>query len=139
MVASEWDSRHMTTAEAPKVPVLVADDHGLVRNALAAFLEGIDDIEIVGLARNGEEAVELARSRHPRVVVMDVSMPRMDGVEATRQILDTEPNTRVVILTGLADRERAEAAMRAGAVAYVLKDRDPREIFDAILAAAATW
>src|SRR3954452_9164493 len=129
----------MTPAEAPKVPVLVADDHGLVRNALAAFLEGIDDIEVVGLARNGEEAVELARSRHPRVVVMDVSMPRMDGVEATRHILDTEPNTRVVILTGLADRERAEAAMRAGAVAYVLKDRDPREIFDAILAAAATW
>lgn len=129
----------MTTAEAPKVPVLVADDHGLVRNALAAFLEGIDDVEVVGMARNGEEAVELARSRHPRVVVMDVSMPRMDGVEATRQILDTEPNTRVVILTGLADRERAEAAMRAGAVAYVLKDRDPREIFEAILTAASTW
>jgi DNA-binding NarL/FixJ family response regulator len=129
----------MTSVEAPKVPVLVADDHGLVRNALAAFLEGIDDVEIVGLARDGAEAVELARSRHPRVVVMDVSMPRMDGVEATRQILETDPNTRVVILTGLADRERAEAAMRAGAVAYVLKDRDPGEIFDAILAAAATW
>jgi DNA-binding NarL/FixJ family response regulator len=129
----------MPTVEAPKVPVLVADDHGLVRNALAAFLEGVDDVEIVGMARDGEEAVELARSRHPRVVVMDVAMPRMDGVEATRRILDAEPNTRVVILTGLADRERADAAMRAGAVAYVLKDRDPREIFDAILAAAAAW
>src|SRR5213082_3171544 len=105
----------MTTAEAPKVPVLVADDHGLVRNALAAFLEGIDDVEVVGLARDGQEAVELARARHPRVVVMDVSMPRMDGVEATRHILETDPNTRVVILTGLADRERAQEAMRAGA------------------------
>jgi DNA-binding NarL/FixJ family response regulator len=129
----------MTTTEAPKVPVLVADDHGLIRNALAAFLEGIDDVEVVGLARDGEEAVELALARHPRVVVMDVSMPRMDGVEATRHILESEPNTRIVILTGHADRERAEAAMRAGAVAYVLKDRDPNEIFDAILAAAATW
>jgi DNA-binding NarL/FixJ family response regulator len=129
----------MSTTEAPKVAVLVADDHGLIRNALAAFLGGIEDIEIVGLARDGAEAVELARARHPRVVVMDVSMPRMDGVEATRQILDTEPNTRVVMLTGHADRERAEAAMRAGAVAYVLKDRDPGEIFDAILAATATW
>jgi DNA-binding NarL/FixJ family response regulator len=129
----------MSTAEAHKVRVLVADDHGLIRNALAAFLEGIDDIEIVGLARDGEEAVELARKRHPRVVVMDVSMPRMDGVEATRQIIHTDPNTRVVMLTGHADRERAEAALRAGAVAYVLKDRDPSEIFNAILAATATW
>ena len=129
----------MSTAEAHKVRVLVADDHGLIRNALAAFLEGIDDIEIVGLARDGEEAVELARERHPRVVVMDVSMPRMDGVEATRQIIHTDPNTRVVMLTGHADRERAEAALRAGAVAYVLKDRDPSEIFNAILAATATW
>lgn len=129
----------MTTVDAPRVAVLVADDHGLIRNALASFLDGIDDIEVVGLARDGAEAVELARERHPRVVVMDVSMPRMDGVEATREILDNDPNTRVVMLTGHADRERAEAAMRAGAVAYVLKDRDPNEIFDAILAATATW
>jgi len=129
----------MTTVDVPKVAVLVADDHGLIRNALAAFLGGIDDIEVVGLARDGAEAVELARERHPRVVVMDVSMPRMDGVEATREILDNDPNTRVVMLTGHADRERADAAMRAGAVAYVLKDRDPNEIFEAILAATATW
>jgi DNA-binding NarL/FixJ family response regulator len=129
----------MTTVDVPRVAVLVADDHGLIRNALAAFLDGIDDIEVVGLARDGAEAVELARERHPRVVVMDVSMPRMDGVEATREILHDDPNTRVVMLTGHADRERAEAAMRAGAVAYVLKDRDPNEIFEAILAATATW
>jgi DNA-binding NarL/FixJ family response regulator len=129
----------MSSDELPKVPVLVADDHGLVRNALAAFLGGIEDVELVGLARDGAEAVELAAEHHPRVVVMDVSMPRMDGVEATRHILEHDPDTRVVILTGHADRERAEAAMRAGAVAYVLKDREPREIFDAILRAASTW
>ena len=121
------------------IPVLVADDHGLVRDALAAFLGGIEDVEVVGKARNGLEAIELALEHHPRVVVMDISMPKMDGVEATRQIMHMLPETRVVVLTGHADRERAEAAMRAGAVAYVLKDRDADEIFDAILNAAATW
>ena len=129
----------MNTGEEPRVPVLVADDHGLVRDALCAFLAGVDGVVVVGSARDGEEAVAIALERHPRVVVMDVSMPRMDGVEATRQIMHHDPDTRVVILTGHADRERAEAAMRAGAVAYVLKDRDASEIFDAILAAAQTW
>jgi two-component system, NarL family, response regulator LiaR len=129
----------MTMGEAPKVSILVADDHGLVRDALAAFLNGIDDVEVVGMARNGEEAVELAFEHQPRVVVMDVSMPKMDGVEATRQIMHRLPETRIVVLTGLADQERAEDAMRAGAVAYVLKDRDANEIFEAILNAAATW
>lgn len=125
--------------EAPKVTILVADDHGLVRDALAAFLKGIDDVEVVGMARNGEEAVQLAVEHRPRVIVMDVSMPKMDGVEATRQIMHRLPDTRIVVLTGLADQERAEDAMRAGAVAYVLKDRDAKEIFEAILNAAATW
>jgi NarL family two-component system response regulator LiaR len=130
----------LITDGAPKIPVLVADDHGLVRNALVAFLSTIDDIEVIGQARDGEEAVELALEHRPRVVVMDVSMPKMDGVEATRKILQRAPDTRVVILTGHADKERAESAMRAGAVAYVLKDRDARDIFDAILTAAeTTW
>jgi len=129
----------MTMGEAPKVSILVADDHGLVRDALAAFLNGIDDVEVVGMARNGEEAVQLAVEHRPRVIVMDVSMPKMDGVEATRQIMHRLPDTRIVVLTGLADQERAEEAMRAGAVAYVLKDRDAKEIFEAILNAAATW
>jgi NarL family two-component system response regulator LiaR len=136
----KWFSRRVTVGDTPKVPILMADDDGLVRDALAAFLDDVENVELVGLARNGEEAVALALDRHPRVVVMDVSMPRMDGVEATRQILHGAPDTRVVILTGHADRERAEAAMRAGAVAYVLKDREATEIFEAILRAAEmTW
>jgi DNA-binding NarL/FixJ family response regulator len=121
------------------IPVLVADDHGLVRDALCAFLGGVDDIEVVGTARDGEEAVAKTLELRPHVVVMDVTMPRMDGVEATRRIMHSAPDTRVVVLTGIADQERAEEAMRAGAVAYVLKDRDAKEIFDAILAAAGTW
>jgi two-component system, NarL family, response regulator LiaR len=121
------------------IPVLVADDHGLVRDALCAFLSGVQDVEVVGTARDGEEAVAKTLELRPHVVVMDVTMPRLDGVEATRQIMHSAPDTRVVILTGLADQQRAEEAMRAGAVAYVLKDRDAQEIFDAILAAAGTW
>jgi DNA-binding NarL/FixJ family response regulator len=128
----------MVNGDTEKVPVLVADDQAIVRDALLAFLEGVDDVEVVGLASNGEEAVEMAHARHPRVVVMDVSMPLMDGVEATRQILLEAPDTRVVILTGYGDREKADAAMRAGAVAYVSKDREASEIFDAILTAAST-
>lgn len=119
--------------------MLVADDHGLIRDALAAFLGGVDEVEVVGLACNGEEAVALALAHHPRVIVMDVSMPGMDGVEATRQILHHAPDTRIVVLTGHANRELAEEALRAGAVAYVSKDRDATEIFDAILTAVGTW
>ena len=129
----------MSNDEAPKVRVLVADDHGLIRDALAAFLGGIDEVEVVGMARNGEEAVALALAHHPRVIVMDVSMPGMDGVEATRQILHNAPDTRIVVLTGHANRELAEEALRAGAVAYVSKDREATEIFDAILTAVGTW
>jgi DNA-binding NarL/FixJ family response regulator len=100
----------------------------------------VEEIEVIGMARDGEEAVAMALQHRPRVVVMDVSMPRMDGAEATRRILHALPDTRVVVLTGVADTERAEAAMRAGAVAYVLKDRDADEILEAILRAAeTTW
>jgi DNA-binding NarL/FixJ family response regulator len=124
---------------AARVPVLVADDQKLVRDALVAFLEGVDGVDVVGTARDGVEAVAIALERHPHVVVMDLSMPKMNGVEATRQILHSAPDTRVVILTGHGSRDCAEAALRVGAVAFVHKDREAREIFDAILAATATW
>jgi DNA-binding NarL/FixJ family response regulator len=129
----------MSAASGTRVPILVADDHPLFRSALISFLEGRPDIEVVGEAKNGEEAVEMVREHHPRVVIMDVHMPGLDGVEATRQILVEEPATRIVILTAGTDFGAAEAAMRAGAVAYVLKGREPEEIFDAILSATATW
>lgn len=96
-------------------------------------------VDLVAEARNGEEAVRLAQEHRPRVVVMDVQMPGIDGVEATRQILHQAPDTRIVILTGGTTRELADAAIRAGAVAYVLKGREPDEIFSAILSATATW
>lgn len=81
----------MSLSDGPRVPVLVADDHGIVRDALAAFVRSVDGFELVGTARNGAEAVALASERHPRLVVMDVSMPGIDGVEATRKILMNAP------------------------------------------------
>ena len=121
------------------IAVLVADDDGMVRNALATFLNGVEGVECVGQARDGEEAVSLALELCPRLVVMDVTMPKMDGVEATKRILAAAPEMRILMLTGHADREHAEAAMRAGAVGFVHKDRDASEIFEAILAATSTW
>jgi DNA-binding NarL/FixJ family response regulator len=131
----------VSSGEAPaKVHVLVADDDGLVRSALCAFLDGVDEVEVVGRARNGQEALDMALEHRPQVIVMDVSMPIMDGVEATRRILHALPSTRIVILTGHSDRERAEEARLAGAVAYVVKDREPSEIFAAIMNAVdTTW
>ena len=126
-------------SEGEKVRILIADDHPLFRGALRSFLEGLEDVEVVAEACNGEEAVQLAHEHRPRVVVMDVSMPRIDGVEATRRILLEAPDTRIVILTGGGEHGLAEDAMRAGAVAYVLKGREPEEIFQAILNATATW
>ena len=120
------------------VGVLVCDDHGLVRDALAAFIQGLDGVELVGKACNGNEAISLAREHRPDVIVMDVSMPGLNGVEATRQILHEAPQTRIVILTGHADEDLAQEALRAGAVSYVLKAREPQEIFDTILAATST-
>ena len=129
----------MSTASGAKVPVLVADDHPLFRAALVSFLKERQDIEVIGEAQNGEEAVQMAHEHHPRVVIMDVQMPGMDGVEATRRILHEAPATRIVILTAGTEEEAAELAVYAGAVAYVLKGREPDEIFDAILNATATW
>ena len=129
----------MSTASGAKVPVLVADDHPLFRAALISFLKGREDIEVIGEAQNGEEAVRMAHEHHPRVVIMDVQMPGMDGVEATRRILHEAPATRIVILTAGTEEEAAELAVHAGAVAYVLKGREPDEIFEAILNATATW
>ena len=129
----------MVDADDPKVRVLVADDHPLFRAALVSFLAERDEIELVGEAGTGEEAVQMAHEHRPRVVIMDVHMPGIDGVEATRRILSEAPATRVVILTAGTDVGLAEAAVRVGAVAYLLKGREPEEIFNAILNAAATW
>ena len=88
------------------IPVLIAENHSVVRAGLEGLLENADDIEVVGAAADGEEAVALARERHPAVVLMDLSMPVMGGVEATRLILDADPGARVVVLSAQGHRAR---------------------------------
>ena len=117
--------------------VLLADDHALVRSGLAALLGGAEQIEVVGEAADGQQAYELASSLRPDVVLMDLSMPVLDGVAATRRIAADVPGAHVVVLTSFADRRRVTEAMAAGAVGYLVKDCDPYDIIAAVRSAAA--
>jgi para-nitrobenzyl esterase len=113
--------------------VLIADDHTLFAEALEAIL-GVDDrIDVVGRARNGEEAVALVESLDPDVVLMDISMPVMDGIEATQRIADTGARACVLVLTGSDAPRDIDAARRAGASGYVTEDRIAAELVEAIL------
>jgi len=117
--------------------VLIADDHRLFAEALRAILSADDRIEVVGLAASGDDAVSQADDLHPDVVLMDISMPGLDGVQATRKILDTRPGARVLMLTGSDAQEDIEAARTAGAAGYMTKDRIAAELVVAILDVAA--
>ena len=119
------------------VRVLVADDHRLFSEALVAILGTDDRIEVIGTARNGEEAVELFRALDPDVTLMDISMPVMDGIEATRRIRDEHGEACVLMLTGSDASVDVDRARSAGAAGYVTKDRIAAELIDAILEIAA--
>jgi two-component system, NarL family, response regulator LiaR len=110
----------------------VADDHPLVRRGLQTFLELQDDLELVGEAADGEEAVAKAERLRPQVVLMDVVMPRLGGIDAIRRIRETSPSTSVIVLTSFVDDEKVVQAVRAGAAGYLLKDMEPREVAEAI-------
>ncbi len=118
------------------IRLLLADDPAVVRNGLKRLLAGGEDLEVGGAAADGGEAVALVRETSPDVVMMDLEMPRMDGIEATRRIAAEQPDTRVVVLTSFSDRERILDALDAGAVGYLLKDAEPEELVRGIRAAA---
>jgi DNA-binding NarL/FixJ family response regulator len=107
-----------------------------VREGLVRLLGATPDIEVLGTASDGEEAVRLAAEHRPRVVLMDLSMPNVDGAEATRRIVAADHGTEVVILTSFSDREQILNALDAGAIGYLLKDADPSELVEGIRAAA---
>lgn len=119
------------------VRVLLADDQRLVRESLATMLGLLPGIELVGTASDGEEAVALAGRQKPQVVLMDLRMPRVDGIEATRQLREEQPDVRVIALTTFADDESVLAALRAGARGYLTKDAGAEDIRAAIFAVAA--
>jgi two-component system nitrate/nitrite response regulator NarL len=116
-----------------RVRVLIADDHSLFGEALQAILGTDERFEVVGLARDGKEAVELASAERPNVVLMDISMPVLDGFEATEQIRENAPDTCVLMLTGSNARVDVDRAREAGAAGYVTKDRIASELIEAIL------
>jgi DNA-binding NarL/FixJ family response regulator len=119
------------------IRVLLVDDHAVVREGLRAFLELQDDVEVVGEAADGVEALEQAERLHPEVILMDLVMPRLDGVAAMRRLRAQMPDARVIVLTSFLDDERLLPAIEAGAAGYLLKNAAPAELVRAIRAAHA--
>jgi DNA-binding NarL/FixJ family response regulator len=119
------------------IRVMLAEDHSLVRAGLVQLLTKAGDMEVVGVASDGEEAVALAAECEPDVVLMDLVMPRLDGIEATRRIHEAGPNPpAVVVLTSFSDRARIIGALQAGASGYLLKEAEPDELFRGVRDAA---
>lgn len=119
------------------IRIVLVDDHTVVRIGLKAFFDTLTDIQVVGEAGSGEEAVHLVAGLLPDVVLMDLIMPGMDGVEATRQVKKASPATQVIVLTSYHEDEHIFPAIRAGALSYVLKDIDPDDLANAIRQAHA--
>ena len=115
-----------------RISVLIADDHPVVREGLRTFLSLQDDLDVAGEAADGEEAVAKVGELLPDVVVLDLVMPKLDGIEAIRRIRDVSPSTRVLVLTSFIEDEKVFPAVKAGAAGYLLKDAEPQAVADAI-------
>jgi DNA-binding NarL/FixJ family response regulator len=118
------------------ISVLIADDHGVIRDGLGRLIGGFEDMEVAGVASDGEEAVARTRELTPDVVLMDLDMPKLDGIGATKRITSERPGTAVLVLTSFSDRPRILGALEAGAVGYLLKDAASDDVAEGIRAAA---
>jgi len=114
------------------IRVLIADDHHIVRKGIKVLLATEKDMQVVGEAENGLEAVEKAAALEPDVILMDIVMPEMDGIEATRKITAERPSTRILVLTSFAADDKVFPAVKAGALGYLLKDSTPEQLLEAI-------
>jgi NarL family two-component system response regulator LiaR len=112
--------------------ICIVDDHAIVRQGIRALIETEPDMEIVGEAANGAEAVVQAAALHPDVILMDIVMPRKDGIQATKEIREQDPRARILVLTSFAEDEKVFPAIKAGAAGYLLKDSSPLELLQAI-------
>ncbi len=119
------------------IRLLIVDDHTVVRQGLSMLFGTVDDIEVVGTAADGILALNQVHELTPDVVLMDIGMPRLDGIEATRQIVTTDPRAKIVILTGDTDQTKVQQAVEAGALGYLLKDAEPELLFAAVRTAYA--
>ncbi len=118
-----------------KIKLLLADDHQIVLKGISFFLAMQPDFEIVGEAHNGQEAVELTAELKPDIVLMDLNMPVMDGIEASRLIAESHPEVKVLVLTSFADSSHVVPALRTGAIGYMLKEVEPDQLVEAIRSA----
>jgi DNA-binding NarL/FixJ family response regulator len=118
--------------------IVIVDDHAVVRRGLRELISTIPECEAIGEAANGEEAIRVVDELRPDIVLMDISMPVMDGVEATRAIMAAHPDTRVIMLTSDSAKSRVLGALEAGAAAYVLKDTEPDRILMRVRSTART-
>jgi NarL family two-component system response regulator LiaR len=114
------------------IRVLIADDHPVVREGLRSYLQTVEGVEVVGEATDGAEATKLAEDLQPDVVLMDLSMPEVDGIEATRRITESSPSVKVIALTSFATDDKVFPAIRAGAAGYLLKEAEASEVAEAI-------
>ena len=124
-------------SEGKPIRVLVVDDHSMVRTGLATFIRTQADLELVGEARNGQQALHLCEELEPDVILMDLVMPKMDGVAATQAIRERWPQVQIIALTSFKDKDLVQDALRAGAISYLLKDVSVDELADAIREAHA--
>ena len=131
-MSSDVSSPPQPASSERKIRVLLVDDHAVVRQGLRLFIEMQNDMEVAGEGSNGFEALELASRLKPDVILLDLLMPQMGGVEATRQILEGNPRARILILTSFGEDDKVFPAIRAGAQGYLLKDIQPRDLVQAI-------
>ena len=124
-------------SEPGTIRVMIVDDHAMVRTGLATFMEVSDDLDLVGQATNGQEAVELCEQSQPDVILMDLVMPEMDGVTATRIIRERWPQVQVIALTSFQEKELVQDALQAGAISYLLKNVSMDDLTEAVRAAHA--
>jgi DNA-binding NarL/FixJ family response regulator len=122
----------MTSPVAPGTTVLLVDDHRLVRAGLRMLLDSTPDLKVIAEAANGGDAIRLAAEHHPDLILMDLRMPGVDGVEATRQITAAQPKSKVLVLTTFGDDDHLFPALAAGASGYLVKDTEPDDLIDAI-------
>ena len=120
-----------------KIRILIADDHPLFRDGLRALLNSVPDMEVVGEAKSGDEAIGMAAQLQPEIILMDINMPGVNGIEATRRVVQTSPHIGVLVVTMFEDDDSVFSAMRAGARGYMLKGADQSEVLRAIHAVAS--
>ena len=114
------------------IRLLIVDDQAIVRKGIRALLDEVQDIQVVAEASNGEEAVSQVEALRPDVILMDLVMPKMNGIEATQRIMERWPNTRILVLTSFAADDKVFPTIKSGALGYLLKDSDPQELVAAI-------